>query len=202
MIPLIFKMYSAESPLSGNVNDFLRKFPIEVVSKFEKELVGVLSYIDLLQSSIEQHWLAHPLPADCTVYRGFPMDGRLCGLLYETMIGEVIVWRGFSSTSRDRDGVISTFVGSGAGVLFEISLPLGAVAVSIAEFSEFEESEILIAASTAFLVDSVDWIRVSFSPTSDSDSGSGEFEIPCVHLSYFAGWWDFDLDHCPPRFLL
>jgi hypothetical protein len=194
MIPVLFKMYSKESALYRNINHFLRCFPIELVSKCEKELGGILSYIALLQSSIEQYSLVHPMMADCTVYRGFGSGWLSCALLYETMVGEVIVWRGFSSASLDRALVISSFVKSAAGVLFEIALPAGAVAVSIAEFSEYDESEVLIAASTGFLVDSVDLVTVS--------NADEEFDIPCVRLSYFVSWRDFDLSHRPPRFLL
>jgi hypothetical protein len=194
MIPLLFKMYSKESVLYRNVNAFLRGFPLNLVNKFEKELRGVLSYSHLLQSAIEQHSFAHPLTAECTVYRGFPSNGRAHALVYETVVGDVIVWRGFSSTTTDKARVISEFVGSLTGVLFEILLPPGAVAVSIAEFSDHPcESEILIAASTGFLVESVNWI---------TGPNFGELEIPSVRLSYFASWWDFDLDQQRKRFLL
>jgi hypothetical protein len=196
MIPIVFKMYSAESRLYRNVNHFLRCFPMALASKFENEVGGLVSYIELLQSSIEQYSLAHPLTAELTVYRGLRSGGPSQALLYETMVGEVIVWGGFSSASADRSCVISRFVRSCSGVLFEISLPAGAVAASIAEFAEFDESEILIAASSAFFVESVDWIRVS---TGDPIV---EFEIPCVHLRYWASWWDFDLDHRRPRVLV
>jgi hypothetical protein len=196
MIPLLFKMYSKESSLYQNVNHFLRSFPLELVSKFEKELGGILSYIALLQSSIHRCSVLSPLTSDCTVYRGFGAGGASEALLYETIVGEVIVWGGFSSTSLDRDYVISRFVGGGSGLLFEISLPAGAVAVPIADVSVYDESEILIAASTGFLVESVEWITVS------NDRSSRKFKIPCVRLSYFVSWSEFDLDRRPPRLLL
>jgi hypothetical protein len=196
MIPVVFEMYSKESGLYRNVNHFLRSFPISLVSKFEKELGGILSYIALLQSSIERYSLANPWMAECTVYRGFRSGGASHALLYETMIGEVIVWRGFSSTSLNLEVVLSRFVRGPSGVLFEISLPPGAVAASISEFSEYAEAEVLIAASTGFLVESVDGITVPLGDPAE------EFEIPRVRLSYFASWWDFDLDRRPPRFLL
>jgi hypothetical protein len=202
MIPHVFKMYSTESALYRNVNHFLRSFPIDLVSKFEKELGGIVSYINLLQSAIEQTSLRRPLTVDCTVYRGFGSGGVCHALLYETMIGEVIVWGGFSSGSLDRATAIGSFVRSVRGILFEISLPAGAVAVSIGEFSEYEESEIVIAASTGFFVESVEWITVSNSNSNDQCDSMGEFDIPCVHLQYFASWWDFDLDRRPPRFLV
>jgi hypothetical protein len=53
MISLIFRIQSIESSLYKNVNHFLRCFPIQVLGKFMKELRGVLSYIYLLQSSID-----------------------------------------------------------------------------------------------------------------------------------------------------
>jgi hypothetical protein len=140
--------------------------------------------------------LASPLTADCTVYRGLAADGQSFALLYETMIGEVIVWRGFSSASLDREVVISRFVRGEMGVLFEISLPAGAVAVSIDDYSDYDESEILIAASTGFLVESVDWITIA------SAQPLGQCDIPCVRLSYFTSCWDFDLDRRPARVVL
>jgi hypothetical protein len=197
MIPLIFKMYSIQSSLYGNVNQFLRSFPVDLIGKLLKELHGVMSYIYLLQSSIEQGCLRHPLMNRFVVYRGFSTDGIDHAQLYESMIGDVVVWRGFASTSLDRALVISSFVRSSQGVLFEIVLPPGAVAASIAGFSAFpNESEIMIAASSGFVVDSVDNISVL------DENTTLEFTVPCVKLTYFVSWYDFDLDRRPPRLII
>jgi hypothetical protein len=52
MTVIVFRMYSTESSLYKNANFFLRNFPVEVAGKFINELRGILSYIYLLQSSI------------------------------------------------------------------------------------------------------------------------------------------------------
>jgi hypothetical protein len=177
------------------VNQFLLNFPVDLISKLMKELRGILSVVYLLQSSIEQWSLHHPIEA-CTVYRGFSSDGDAHANLYASMIEQVIVWRGFASTSPDRERVISSFVCGPSGILFEIYLPAGAVAVSIAEFSAHpSESEVLIAASSGFVVNSVDDISIL-------DPATGlEFTIPLVRLTYFVSWYDFDLERRPPRLL-
>jgi hypothetical protein len=71
-----------------------------------------------------------------------------------------------------------------------------AVAVSIAEFSARpSESEILIAASSGFVVDSVDGISIHDAVT------RLEIAIPLVRLTYFVSWYDFDLERRPPRLI-
>jgi hypothetical protein len=197
MIPIVLRLYSKESSLYKNVNCFLRSFPVDLIGKLLKELHGVISYIYLLQSSIEQWSHLHPLKESCVVYRGFRSDGDKHALLYQSMIGDVVVLDGFVSASQDKDLVISSFVESDSGLLFEISLPAGAVAVSIVPFSDYPgESEILIAASSGFLVDSVDEISVV-----NRETGL-EFNIPCVKLTYFLSWYDFEVNLRPPRRLL
>jgi hypothetical protein len=196
MIRIIFEMYSIESSLYKTVNEFLRSFPVHLIGKLLKELGGVISYIYLLQSSIEQWSLLHPLVSDCVVYRGVSSNGSSFSMLYESVIGEVIVWRGFTSTSLDCACVISSFVTSPDGILFEITLHPGDVAAAISEFSSFAESEILIAACSGFVVDEVDTILV------EDDDQNQEFTVPRVQLTYFASWFDFDLDIRPPRLIL
>jgi hypothetical protein len=196
MIPIILKLYSLNSSLYVNVNQFLRDFPVDLIGKFLKEVYGVVGYAYLLQSSIEQLSLLHPLDA-CIVYRGFRSDGMDHAQLYESVIGQVTVWRGFASTSLNLTYVISTFVHDSSGLLFEISLPTGAAAASIQSFSAFRmESEILIAASSGFVVDSVDLISVM------NERAHMELTIPRVRLTYFLSWYDFDLDRRPPRLIL
>jgi hypothetical protein len=197
IIPILFRLYSIQSALYFNINHFLRKFPINLIRKFMKELGGVLSYIYLLQSSIEQWSLLHPLRSDCIVHRGFHSDGPSQAVLYESMAGEVIVFGGFVSASQNRDRVISKFVRSGAGLLFEIALPAGAVAALIAEYSDYpDEAEVMIPASTGFVVDSVEWIIVWNPETQET------FEVGLVRLSYFVSWRDFDIDDGPPVMIL
>jgi hypothetical protein len=102
MIPLIFRMYTAHSSLFQNVNHFLRRFPVEILDKFMGELRGILRYVHLLQSSIEYHSQNNPFVSDIISSRGLSSDGKRFAPLYESMIGEVIVWPGFTSTSTNK----------------------------------------------------------------------------------------------------
>jgi hypothetical protein len=79
------------------------------------------------------------------VYRGIEQHGNHLVPLYESMIGEVIVWPGLTSTSQHRDYVMSHFFPGQDSLLFEIKLHPGDIAVKIDKYSAFEEeSEILI----------------------------------------------------------
>jgi hypothetical protein len=191
MIPLIFRMYSIDSLLYKNVNHFLRCFPIRIISKFMKELGGILRYIYLLQSSIAQYSHIQLLSSNLTVYRGIQQHGRLLMPLYESMIGEVIVWAGFTSTSPDQDLVLSRFIKDDDSLLFSISLHPGDVAVGISDYSDYpEESEILIAASSGFMVEEVEWIEIRGT------------KIGQVRLSYCISWYDFNIDDRPAPILV
>jgi hypothetical protein len=191
MIPLIFKMYSVECSLYKNVNQFLCCFPIKIVGKFMRELGGIPSYVYLLQSSIEYWSHIQPLLSDMTVYRGIQQHGRMFAPLYESMIGEVIVFPGFTSTSIDRDLVILKFINGEDSLLFEISLHPGDVAAAIHDYSDHrDELEILIAASSGFMVDEVEWIEID------------EVKIAQVRLSYCISWYDFDIDDPPAPVLV
>jgi hypothetical protein len=120
------------------------------------------------------------------VYRGIQQHGQLLIPLYESMIGEVIVFPGFTSTSTKREFVISRFIKGEDSLLFEISLHPDDVAVAIDVFSDYpSESEIMIAASSGFMVEEVDWIEISGS------------KIGQVRLSYCMSWYDFDIDDRP-----
>jgi hypothetical protein len=190
MIPLIFRMYSIESSLYKNVNYFLRCFPMVIVGKFMNELKGILRYIYLLQSSIECCAHHQPVSEGVVVYRGIQSQGTQLATLYESMVGEVIVWPGFTSTSTNRDLVISRFLKDENSLLFEIALHTGAVAADIQDYSAYRsESEILIAASSGFMVDEVDWI--------DVQSRSRTVKIAHVRLSYCMSWYDFNIDDLP-----
>jgi TPR repeat protein len=191
MIPIVFKMYSIECSLYRNVNHFLRYFPIGIVSKFMKELGGILHYIYLLQSSIEYCSHHQPLSCDIIVYRGIPQQGKMLAPLCESMIGEVIVWPGFTSTSTDRNLVISRFINDEDSLLFEISLHPGDVAVAIQDYSEHpHEAEIVIAASSGFRIDDVEWIDIR------------GCKIGQVRLSYCFSWYDFNIDDPPVPILV
>jgi hypothetical protein len=77
------------------------------------------------------------------------------------VIGEVIVWPSFTSASIDRNLVISRFIDGEDSLLFEILPHPGDVAVAIHDYSDHpEELEILIAASSGFMMDRVEWIDV------------------------------------------
>jgi hypothetical protein len=134
-----------------------------------------------------------PLQEDIQVYRGFRSRGSYFASLFESVIGNVIVWPSFTSTSTDRDRVIADFIEED-GILFEINLHRGDVGVSIRDYSTFEsENELLIPASTGFRVDSVDFIDVEGRELNSSSI----VPFPIVTLSYFLHWYDFDLEQRP-----
>jgi TPR repeat protein len=159
MIPLIFQMYSIKSQLYGNVNYFLRQFPIRILRKFLKELNGILNYIYLLQSSIYECACNSPITENQVVYRGLSSRGSELGPLYASFLGQVIVWKSFTSTSTDIECAMREFVESSEGILFEITLCAGAVAGDIHRYSVYpDEREVLIAAMSGFMVESIDYI--------------------------------------------
>jgi hypothetical protein len=115
------------------------------------------------------------------------------------MIGEAIVWPGFTSTSTDVDYVIETVAGSPDAILFEVELHPGDIAAMIQDYSEYrQESEVLIAACSAFVVVATDSIHV---PNANPAALTG-FTIPKVRLNYFSSWFDFDIDSIPPALMV
>jgi hypothetical protein len=189
-------MYTIDSSLYQNVNHFLRRFPISMIAKFITELRGLLLYVYLLQSSIECLSCSEPLCENLIVYRGIA-EGPNFDLLYESIIGDVVVWPGFTSTSTNRGYVLDHFITDDNSLLIEIELHPRDVAVMIKDYSEYElEGEVLIAASTGFKVVSVDYENVLISTFCDTPT-----LLPIVKLSYFLHWYDFDLDQRPPRVL-
>jgi hypothetical protein len=191
MIQLIFKMYSIQSYLYKNVNCLLRSFPIQILGKFMKELRGLLCCIYLLQSSINYCSRIQRFPGDRVVYRGIQSSGFELANLYDSMIG-------FTSTSTDCQYVLHRFVKKGDGILFEIIHHPGKVMADIPSCSDFAvESEILIAASSAFRVLEVTSIDVPITSSQDSPVRV----IPKVKLSYEMSWFEFDIDN-PPQSLL
>jgi hypothetical protein len=165
-----------------------------MVSKFMRELKGLVNYLYLLQSSIAFRSRDRPLRENLVVYRGVEQSYESVQL-YESIVGNVVVWPGFTSTSTDRDYMLNHFITDENSVLFEIELHPGDVAVMIEEYSDFQlEREVLIAASTGFTVVSVTYADVSVQPY-----GGGQISLrsPVVRLSYFLHWYDFDLDQRP-----
>jgi hypothetical protein len=203
MIPMIFKMYSIESKLYLNVNYFLRQFPIPILNKFLKELNGILNYIYLLQSSIHECACNSPIREDQVVYRGLSSMGSKLGPLYASFIGQVIVWKSFTSTSSDLECVMRDFVRSSEGILFEVALCDGAIAGAISRYSTYpDESEVLIAAMSGFIVESIDYIPAPQLDQRISRKDSVDSTIPKVKLRYCVSWFDFDIDSRPPTFIV
>jgi hypothetical protein len=121
------------------------------------------------------------------VYCGFHSGGSVLIPLFQSVIGDVIVWPGFTSASTHRDRVIAHFTDKKNGLLFKVDLHPGDLGVSIRDYSVFKhENEILIAASSGFRVESVDLeVRGHDSPSI--------VRFPIVSLSDFLHWFDFDL---------
>jgi hypothetical protein len=70
--------------------------------------------------------------------------------------------------------------------LFEISLHPGDVAVAISEYSDHgNESKSLIAISSRFMIDEIEWIAIGGSRIAD------------VRPRYFISWKDFNIDDPP-----
>jgi hypothetical protein len=198
MIPLIVRMYTRETDLYRNVNHFLRSFPILIVSKFMRQLQGILRYIYLLQSSIEYISWTSPIDCDLTVYRGISQGFAELFMLYDSMIGKVIIWPGFTSTSTDKNHVIDHFITDADSALFKIELHAGDTAVWARDFSEYvSESEVLIAASSGFLVKSVSYKTVTRNRENLEGDPTEDLTIPFIKLSYFLHWTDFNLDQRP-----
>jgi TPR repeat protein len=196
MIPFVFRIYTIESLLYKNINRFLRHFPMSMVSKFLGELKGILHYIYLLQSSVEILSETDPIQENLIVYRGVKQCGNHA-LLYESLIGDIVVWPGFTSSSTNRDLVLRRFITPDDSILFEIELHPGDVAARIEQHSEYgSEGEVLIAASTGFQVLSVDFVDVTIS------SNSSLVALPIVRLSYALHWYDFDLNQRPPTVIV
>jgi hypothetical protein len=199
MIPLILKMYSIESLLYKTANDFLGCFPVVIHDKFMTEVGGILRYIYLLQSSIEHSAGIEPLLSDIIFYQDIEQRGKILGPLYESMVGEVIVWPGFTSTSTDRELVIRQLINGEDNLLFEIQLHPGNVAVAMSDYSvSQDESEILIATSSGFIVNEVERIHIH----QESECGFRELMIWQVRVSYCKSWYDFNIDHPPPPILI
>jgi hypothetical protein len=98
-----------------------------------------------------------------------------------------------------QESVIEDYIADEDSILFEILLHPGDAPTCIWGNSEFRsESEVLIAASSRFMIESVESIDISI----ESESGMKEFTIPLVRLSYCMSWSDFDIDEPPTTIVL
>jgi hypothetical protein len=122
---------------------------------------------------------------DQIVYRGMPSRRHELAALYTSSIGQVLVWTGFTSTSFDCASVMKQFVRSSQGILFEITLHPGAVATNISDLSAIpDESEVLIAAMSRFLVESVDYVSYEEEGRTEGQLNILDFMIPRVKLAH------------------
>jgi hypothetical protein len=95
--------------------------------------------------------------------------------------------------------VIDDFIEDDDSILFEILLHPGDAAAEMWKDSYFEsESDILIAASSGFMVESVEMTDIS----KEVEGNVTQLTIPLVKLSYYMSWYDFDIDERPPTILL
>jgi hypothetical protein len=197
MTTLIFRIYCIESSLRYKIDQFLLRFPISVLSRFMTELSGIMNYIYLLQSSISYFAHNNPLMENQIVYRGFSVKGPQLRPLYESMIGEIIVWPEFARTSLNLALVIEENVKQKEGILFEIGLHSGDEVVDISQFSEFptNSDEIVIAASSGFTVIAVDSMDIQI-------TDGHQFIIPKVRLSYSFSWFDVEIERVPKPLVL
>jgi hypothetical protein len=163
----------------------------------------MLSYIYLLQSSIGKCACKWPIAEDQVVYRGLSSGGSELGLLYASLIGQIVVWKDFTSTSSDIECAMRDFVQGSDGILFGITLRTGAVATAIRRYSAIpNQHEILIAAISGFIIDSVDYIRAPQLGQGGTTRCSADSTIPKVKLRYWLSWIDFDIDDRPTHFIV
>jgi hypothetical protein len=95
--------------------------------------------------------------------------------------------------------VIDNFGAGDDAIVFAIRLHPGDVVADIRRYSVSpRESEMLIAASSAFRVLKVENIEVPISNVPDSPVRV----IPTVTLNYEMSWSEFDIDNPPPPLLI
>jgi hypothetical protein len=156
------------------MNQLLRCFPIQLFVEYLNEFRGFLSCATLLQAVIESR---STLRDPGLVYRGFGRGGHELAGLYASLIDKVIIWRGFSTASKDRDFIIQEFVRRRDGILFEIVLGRGAIA------ADGEGNEVIIAAESGFKINSV-----------EIETAHG---IPIVSMEWVSAWSEADLEFDP-----
>jgi hypothetical protein len=186
MIHLMLNMWMKDSPLSALVNEFMNRFPIQMIGQFILDVKGIVNCIYLLQSSIEHFSHDHPFETDLIVYVKEP-KAEVNVQLYISLIGEVIVKPGFIIGSTQQHEVM---VGIGNDdFLIEITVHPGNAVVPLCDFSGIpNESGVLIAASTGFFVDAVEYIE--HPDGSDADVST----IWLVKLSYWSSWYELIID--------
>jgi hypothetical protein len=163
------------------------------------ELTGISHSIYLLQSSIQYCSQMSRLPSDMIVYRGIAVGGLRLAPLYHSMVREVIVLPSFTSISKKRNYVIKHFIEDEDSILFEIMIHPGDIAACVHNYSEFPtEFEILIAATSGFIVESVEMLDIE----KENRDCLINIPLPLIKISYCLSWFDFDIDECPSRILL
>jgi hypothetical protein len=203
MIPLIFKMYLKESKLYRNVDYDLWQFPVQILRKCLKELNGILNYIYLLQSPICECGCNSPIREHQVIYRGLSRWVQNLGHFTRCSLARLV----FGTISRVQQFVIEIaickFVKSSEGILFGITLCAGAVAGALRLYSAYpKEHEVLIAAMSEFMVESIDHILAPQREQSTSRHNFVDSTIPNVKLRYCSPWFDFDIDNRPPTFIV
>jgi hypothetical protein len=90
--------------------------PIHIAAQFIDELQGLLSYIYLLQASIDVLAKQNPFKEEIVVYRGLKhLDPELTSL-YDSVVGQNILWRSFTSTSRSLEVTLDLFISEENGI--------------------------------------------------------------------------------------
>jgi TPR repeat protein len=168
----IMKLPFTEGSPFAEMNWLLRRFPITLIVRCVKEFDGLLSCATLLQAVIEDRAVYRD---PCIVYRGFRNGGNVLAGLYASVIGEIVIWRGFTIASKDRDLVVKEFASGRDGILFQIALGLGTIA------ADGEGCDVIIAAESGFKICSVDV----------------EMGILVVKLEWVSGWSEADLEFDP-----
>jgi hypothetical protein len=183
-----------------SVNRMLRCFHPRLFRRLKRACGLILRAIYLLQSSIDRLSIVSPIREDFVVYRWLKSSDLSLAVLYESMVGSAIVWRDFSIVWDDLGYFRRDFVESREGLLFEIVLPAGAATVrvflpmpmpvGVRPETETSATSWLIAASSAFFVQSVD-----HRPIGDFVGGCGldrDLAVWRVRLEYFISWRDSD----------
>jgi hypothetical protein len=139
----VAKLYTQDA-VYGGVNAFLRHFDPEspLLARFGHYIVLLQIYLMTCEHPAE------PL----TLWRGMENDAAKVVAAYQEVIGKVVLWPPFTSTTESFE-VAMEFAGD-SGVLFEIeidefALPFAALgAVDVCQLSAYpEEAEVLLATS-------------------------------------------------------
>jgi hypothetical protein len=168
-----------DNSIFQGVNTVLQKLPMSALGHFVADFAELLNYVVLLQAAVEVCASEQQIPEGCIVYLGLRNE-ELAGL-YASAIGEVVVWPSFATASRDRARVASEYAVGDGGILFEIELVPGNIAAEIGGFADRAGvSEVLIAAESAFRIDSVEEAE--------------EETLVVVHMAYVGTWSDGNIE--------